>query len=313
MQDWEIIKLAEMLGSEWKRSGSSVQLSCPNVQSPAHGGKDHHPSFGIKASDATSVCNCFTCNLAGSVLNVFQLLYAQGVVSQTVLEFVQDCEQLDFAAFGRRLKQRRASVLSTVLKKPSELQEVIASLDQRACDDYYYSRGLTPTEIQRWRLGYDSDRIRAVFPVVLPTGEVVGGAGRALGGGHPKYYKYAADYTALFGEQFVDRDRQELVLVEGPLDAIIASRVLSNVCALQGLSLSWQKIQRIRKYADSVTLLFDSDCAGQAGVAAVGAKLCRKLRVFVATLPYGDPAETPLAMIYAAFSRRIIYHRSKFF
>jgi DNA primase len=162
-------------------------------------------------------------------------------------------------------------------------------------------------------LGYDDKRARMVFPVILPTGEIVGGTGRVLGDSKPKYYKYAADYNALFGEQFVDRDRQELVLVEGPLDAIVASRVLPNVCALQGLTMTAAKTQRVRKYADSVTLLFDSDPAGCAGVEAVGAKLCRKLRVFVALLASGDPAEAAPAVLYDAFCRRTIYHRTKFF
>lgn len=313
MQDWEIITLAERLGSTWVRSGASIQISCPNVQSPAHGGKDNHPSFGIKASDTQSVCNCFTCKMSGTVLNVFHLLYIQGLVTHAVFEFVRDCEHFDIAAFGRRLKQRREGVPPVVAAKMSELQEVIASLGRRDMDGYYYHRGLTPTEVVRWRLGYDSKRARVVFPVILPTGEVVGGTGRAIGESKPKYYKYHADYNALFGEQFVDRDRQELVLVEGPLDAIVASRVLSNVCALQGSTMTLAKTQRVREYADSVTLLFDSDPAGQEGVAAVGAKLCRKLRVFVATLPQGDPAETPPATLYEAFCRRTIYHRPNFF
>ena len=313
MNEGEIIHLAYLLGSGYRRSGMNVQFSCPNARySPAHRGDDYHHSFGVMISHGRSVCNCFACHLKGDLISVFYRLLKAGIVDEEVYGYVKTIEAGDLRATLEKLQARRNG---NHFREPKKKEFNVGTFSRR-CEGrrsdivgYLRSRGITEHEAQKYSLGFDPEAGRLTFPIFTRQG-VVGCIGRSLNGREPKYYKYPAlRDDVLLGENHLDVTLQELSLVEGPVDMIKTSRVVRNVLALNGLTLTPKQKERLLVYADEITLIFDGDEAGRSGLERIGKALCRRARVFVLVLPDGsDPGsldEDALAKLYAS---RYIFH-----
>jgi DNA primase len=154
---------------------------------------------------------------------------------------------------------------------------------------------------------YDRFRGRVVFPVLEPSGRVVGFGGRQLHddeSGAPKYLNTpeTAIYhkgRVLFGlPQALDAIRRtsRVVLVEGYFDVLALHRAeVHESAAPCGTALTQEHARRIRRYAPEVVLLFDGDAAGrQAAERALPDLLAEGLRVRAASLEPGDDPDTLL-------------------
>ena len=156
---------------------------------------------------------------------------------------------------------------------------------------------------------YDRFRNRVVFPIVEPSGRVIGFGGRLLGEGPadprtPKYLNSPETQVykkgrALFGlAHALDalRAAGRAIVVEGYFDVLaLHAAGLREVVAPCGTALTADHARRLRRYVREVVLLFDGDEAGvRAAERALPTLLAEGLRVRAVFLPPGEDPDTLL-------------------
>lgn len=153
---------------------------------------------------------------------------------------------------------------------------------------------------------YDRFRNRIMFPIRDEQGRVIGFSGRLYeDDGEKAGGKYVnSPETPLFKKSRVlyalDRARKailesrEAIICEGQIDVIRCHQAgFATAVAAQGTAFTEEHTRILRRYADSVVLMFDSDTAGQtAAVRAAGAFLEAGLAVRVASLPTGEDPDS---------------------
>jgi DNA primase len=142
---------------------------------------------------------------------------------------------------------------------------------------------------------YDFFRNRLIFPIFDHTGRVVGFGGRVLDDSLPKYINTKETplfrkSSILYGFNFARPkvfETRAVVVTEGYTDVMRAhEKGFTQVVATLGTALTEDHARMIRRYADSVTVLFDADAAGKkASQRGVEVLLAESLDVKVARLP----------------------------
>jgi DNA primase len=119
---------------------------------------------------------------------------------------------------------------------------------------------------------YDRFRNRLMFPICDAEGRVIGFGARALGDAMPKYlnspqtpiFDKSSSLYAIDLARDAMRERREVVVVEGYMDAIAAHQHgYRNVVASMGTALTEQQVRLVRRGVDRIILALDSDVAGQ--------------------------------------------------
>ncbi|MGB3195104.1 MAG: DNA primase, partial [Phycisphaerae bacterium] len=115
---------------------------------------------------------------------------------------------------------------------------------------------------------YDRFRGRLMFPITDALSRPIGFGGRSLGDETPKYLN--SPETALVrkteslsglpqARARIEQTRRAVV-VEGYTDVVMANQVgVTNVVATLGTALTGEHVRVLRRYADEVVLVFDSD------------------------------------------------------
>ncbi|MCE9616587.1 MAG: DNA primase [Lentisphaerae bacterium] len=156
---------------------------------------------------------------------------------------------------------------------------------------------------------FDRFRNRLMFPIRDEQGRVIGFSGRALDPDKQPAKYVNSPETLLFKKSrilyAIDRARKpiveagEAIVCEGQIDVIRCHAAgFTNAVAAQGTAFTEDHARIVKRYADSVVLVFDPDVAGQdAAIRAAGVFMQAGLAVRVATLP---PKQDPDAFIRAA-------------
>ena len=143
-----------------------------------------------------------------------------------------------------------------------------------------------------------------MFPICDSLGRVIGFSGRILDEKRKEAKYVNSPETLIFHKSSVlfafDKARKEIVekklaiVVEGQIDAMRCHTVgIKNVVASQGTALTVQHAKLIKRYADEVVLIFDSDTAGvSAALSTSKLFLENELSVRVATLPSGEDPDS---------------------
>ena len=161
---------------------------------------------------------------------------------------------------------------------------------------------------------YDRFRDRIVFAILDEQGRVVGFSGRTLekdsqGAKYvntpetPLFHKSRILYGMSFARRKIVEAR-EAIICEGQIDVIRCHQAgFETAVASQGTAFSDDHVRMIRRYADSVVIVFDPDTAGQnAAIRTAQLFIATGLAVRVATLPRGqDPDSMILAEGAEAF------------
>jgi DNA primase len=150
---------------------------------------------------------------------------------------------------------------------------------------------------------YDRFRGRLMFPIFSATGKVVGFGGRILEADEkqPKYinspetavYHKSQVLYGLYQARRAIRASREVYVVEGYTDVIaMQQNGIENVVAACGTSLTPDHIRILKRYADAVVFLNDSDVAGDASNRrSIDLALDQHMTPYVVELPDGeDPA-----------------------
>lgn len=162
---------------------------------------------------------------------------------------------------------------------------------------------------------HDRFRGRVMFPIFDAQGRGVGFGGRILDKGEPKYLNSPetvlfSKSRNLYGLNFARESRKrELILVEGYMDMIsIYQAGFHNVVASLGTAFNQEHARTLKRFADDVILLYDSDDAGtNAALRAIPVLVKSGFRVRVTQVPDGkDPDEFIKANGAAEFSKLLI-------
>ncbi len=198
--------------------------------------------------------------------------------------------------------------------------------DWHALENHLKEKGFSRTELVAANLlrisekngkkyYYDAFRAKVMFPVIDIRGNVVAFGGRVLDNSKPKYintsdtmvYKKSNELFALnFAKNGNDR---KLILCEGYMDVIaLHSAGFTNAVAGLGTALTPEQVSLISRYADEVSLCYDSDEAGQKAVRAALALFSKTgVRVKVIRLEGGkDPDEIIKTHGRAVFEKLLI-------
>ena len=141
---------------------------------------------------------------------------------------------------------------------------------------------------------------RVMFPIQDVRGKVIGFGGRVMGDGKPKYLNSPDTYlfnkrNHLFGLNIARATRRKyIILCEGYMDVITMHQAgFDNTVASLGTALTGQQANLLRRYTDSVLLLYDSDGAGNmAALRAIPILKEAGIAARVVNLqPYKDPDE----------------------
>lgn len=127
--------------------------------------------------------------------------------------------------------------------------------------------GLTGHKETRY---YDSFRNRVMFPIIDLRGNVIGFGGRVLDDSKPKYLNspespvFSKSHN-LYGLNVAKNEKgRSLIVVEGYMDVIALHQAnIRNAVAALGTAFTPEHAKLMKRYADRVTLCFDSDEAGQ--------------------------------------------------
>ena len=117
---------------------------------------------------------------------------------------------------------------------------------------------------------YDIMEGRVVFPLTIPTGDVVGFLGRDTGSRDPKYANTTTTpicrrREVLMGSHLLVPDSHSVVVTEGPLDAILMRKAGYNAVAIGTAHLSRYQALLIRRYTSRIVLALDNDPEGRKG------------------------------------------------
>jgi DNA primase len=150
---------------------------------------------------------------------------------------------------------------------------------------------------------YDRFRNRLMFPIVDPRNQVIGFGARSLDGSEPKYLNSPetplfSKRRGLYGLNFAKEAAaaaRVLCLMEGYTDVIMARQHGIEGCvATLGTALTPDHLTILRRYADTVLLVYDGDEAGiKASERSTDLLLGEECEIRVARLPAGeDPCDT---------------------
>ena len=148
-------------------------------------------------------------------------------------------------------------------------------------------------------------RNRLMFPIFDVQGRAIAFGGRIIGTGEPKYLNSAE--TAVFvkggtlyglnwAKNSIRRD-ERVLLVEGYFDCLrLHLAGVETAVAPLGTALTEAQAELLRKYTNTVFLLYDSDKAGLKATFRAGDVLLRQgAKVHVVTLPEGEDPDTFVA------------------
>lgn len=152
---------------------------------------------------------------------------------------------------------------------------------------------------------YDQFRNRLMFPIRDSKGNVIAFAGRVLDSSLPKYINSPESplyhkSSVLFGLDMAlptIRTENSVIIVEGYFDHLALFRAgIRNVVATCGTALTATHATLLKRHAEKVYTLFDSDNAGKkATIKSMELFLEQRVPAYVITLPTGDDPDSFLS------------------
>ena len=178
---------------------------------------------------------------------------------------------------------------------------------------YLISKKFTAEEIIHSGLGkyrksskntYDIFRGRLMFPLTDNMGRILGFSGRALFENQDPKYINTAETEVFHKERFLFgldlsknaiRKANSAIIVEGEFDMISPYQAgFQNIVASKGTALTMGQVNLLKRYAQTIVLIFDNDVAGaDASIRGIDIIKDSGLDIKIAVLPKGvkDPDE----------------------
>ena len=242
--------LKNILGGYYN-SGSEHLFHCPKC--------DHHKRK-LSINLEKDVYKCWVCDWSGR--SIYRIVRRFGSYS----------EREDWKGFSSRIEVENFSeklfgALDPPREQILELPKEFISLANKDLPptaayplNYLRSRGLTKSDIIRWKIGYCSEgpyASRIIVPSFGLTGKPNYFVGRTYSGDWKKYTNPQAEKDIIFNHLYLDFD-EDVVLVEGVFDAIVAGQ---NSIPLLGSTLREESrlFQEIVKNDTPIYVALDAD------------------------------------------------------
>jgi DNA primase len=236
-------------------------------------------SVSSRIHEANKVAGAFYRDILNSERggNARKYLNSRGITGQTISTFGLGYAPDEWEALSRHCRSKKIS--GEILRKA----------------------GLTvPSD--KGRNDYDRFRSRIIFPIYNERDTIVAFGGRVMDNKLPKYINSPetpvySKSNILYGLNFAKkgiREKGYAVLVEGYLDVIMPFQYgVINAVATSGTALTLRQVDILKKYTDTVVMVFDSDQAGEAAsLRGLEILIENGLKVKVATLPKGDDPDS---------------------
>ncbi|MDO4319752.1 MAG: DNA primase [Bacteroidales bacterium] len=151
---------------------------------------------------------------------------------------------------------------------------------------------------------YDRFKGRVIYPVHSLSGRVVAFGGRTLSKEKTvaKYvnspesviYSKSNELYGMYQARNAIARKKKCILVEGYMDVISMHQAgVENVVASSGTSLTDGQVRMIKRFADTVTLIYDSDHAGiKAALRGINMFVAAGLALRIVLLPEGDDPDS---------------------
>jgi len=296
------------------------------------------PSFTV--NEEKGIFHCFGCGVGGNVFNFLmnhERLTFPEAVERVAKRYGIRVDPVERPSARReekeglsRLNEKAANYFYKALRDHPEGARAIKYLRQRGVEDQVARRfylGYAPANGQGLAQSFQKDGVsmkdavslgllsekgrdrygekffgRLMFPIVDPSGKVVGFGGRVIGEGLPKYlnsqdtplFHKGSQLYGLYQTKEAIRSMDRVIVVEGYLDVLALTQAgIPCVVATLGTALTPDHVRILRRYTKNVIALFDGDEAGRKAAA-------RSFEIFLeggllgqgAFLPQGEDPDT---------------------
>jgi DNA primase len=334
-----IMTLLERLGCRRiRKRGDEVNCSCPFSENHKHG--DRNPSFGAQVnSDGTSPYNCFACGARGAMEGL--------AIKSGNNDLVPDYKPRKPARTSWYFKKKRDR-----FDIPANNERPVLFKDERlmpfhgVLSEYLIQRGITVETARTWELGKDSRFKRAIFPTRDYQGRLAVITGRDVTDkSRMKYSHYVLDTKSdimmpyipkerdenefvrptkkffLYGEHIywprrfeAEYQKQDLVVVEGPMDVLSMYQKGYNAVAIQGSYPSDYQVNKLVELTPRfgrLIVMADSDKAGENLTVGIIREIRNRVPVYDASLKTGyDPDSADKDDIEFALQNAVIRKRA---
>lgn len=277
MKPEKVKALLGLLNSKYKGQRPGwILATCPMVF--RHDGKSN-PNFAVSVDPKKkSRCKCLSCGYSGDLTDLlldiqfslrknpelrskYQLLLASQYVSDEFSDM--ELTASDIPDFEAPVEKSEVLFPEMWLSSFKKIQMFSVAMD------YCLQRGVSEDALKAFDVRYDAQQERVCFPFRNFKSELLGMQGRYIGNQPTKDDKHEAGILRYFqygynghrnmhvwlGEDKVNLDA-EVVLCEGPFDAIKIWDAYPNVVASFTSGLSRSKVRRMGD-ADSIITFFD--------------------------------------------------------
>ena len=251
MSEERKIEILEQALGRFYKSSREMLFYCPRCE---------HHKRKLSVNLEKDVFKCWVCDWSGRGL--YKLVRRYGT-SQQRKEWKSFSGQVEIENFSKTLFDREIEQKEQILKLP----EGFVSLANKDLPptaayplNYLFSRGLTKTDVIKWKIGYCTEgeySNRIIVPSFGLTGHVNYFVARTYARDWKKYTNPEASKDIIFNHLYLDFD-EDLVLVEGVFDAVIAGE---NSVPVLGSTLreGHALFQEIVKNDTPVYIAFDDD------------------------------------------------------
>jgi len=305
-----------------EKAGSSYKALCP-----FHSEKT--PSFYV--SPQKNIWKCFGCGKSGNAIS-FLIEYEGISYSQAIIKLAEKYNiKLKFTGKNKyqeyktlyELLKKVSNFYKEQLKKNPKVRKYISDRGILPSTIDKFEIGYSPDDdtFIKWieKEGINKEELikagvissvnskkdkftgRVVLPIKDIQGRIVGFGGRSIDGKSPKYlnspetdiYKKSKILYGLFEAKEFIREEKEVFLVEGYFDVISPYQIgIKNIVATLGTSLTLSHAKLLKKFADKIYILFDSDEAGKkAAIKAAKILLHEGLDIYYHPIEDKDPDE----------------------
>ena len=318
-----------------KKRGKNYLGLCPFHQ-------EKTPSFSV--SPEKQMYHCFGCGVGGNVFTFVMELEKVSFVDAVRTLADRAGIALPSPTGADLAQETENEALYGVCRLAGLFfyENLTSTVEGQLALKYYYHRGFTDETIRKFGLGYsvnswdaltrkaegehidlsvldkaglvvrredgsgyyDRFRGRAMFPILSPSGRVIGfGArklreddhlGKYINSPETAIYNKSRVLYGLFYAKESIRERECAVLVEGYADLITVFQAgIHNLVASSGTALTEEQIQLLGHYAKTIVVVYDADTAGSNATArGIDLIIEQGLDVKVAELPPGDDPDS---------------------
>lgn len=251
--------------------GDNLMASCPNPDHP-----DNKPSFGYNL--VTHFYNCWGCGLKG-----------RGLVS---LYYKLEKKVPDWAREAKLKIKPQRKIHSMGKEEAFEVSQDYIELvtqNNKAAQEKLLERGVPKAITKKFQIGYNPKKDVLFFPCFGKDGKLRGWTQRS--DNYPSRYKIQPDGISkgemLFGEQHIPYGKNNVYLVEGPVDALKMWGWGFKAVSVFGSELLERQLEQLQDIANYVIHIPDNDSAGTKFRQSAALKMIGKLKFSQVRLPKG--------------------------